>query len=99
MPQTKMPEDVITSLCIISIAPFHRVAKFFTNGSTSSSLIGCALLDPAASSPVLNHPTHNPLLSAKCNPPTKGSRVHSMSFPGNRPSIPEKNNNMQKEQG
>jgi hypothetical protein len=84
---------------MISIAPFHRAAKSFTNGSTSSIVIGCALLVPAAaSSPVIiNHvstqPTlyqqkHSILLTEKCLLAKKNnSHTFSPFSPENRPGI------------
>ncbi|KAL0906543.1 hypothetical protein M5K25_025045 [Dendrobium thyrsiflorum] len=37
IPHRKLLKDVITSLCISSIAFFHLLAKSFTKGSTSET--------------------------------------------------------------
>lgn len=65
MPHKKLLKEVMTSLCISSIAAFHLLAKSFTSGSTSATVIGLSGLDVDSSAeklhtikPVLKNGTH-----------------------------------------
>nr|GMC49434.1 hypothetical protein Iba_scaffold29901CG0010 [Ipomoea batatas] len=77
IPQRKLLKEVMTSLCISSIAPFHRPAKSLTIGSTSAAVIGPSDPQLGSSDPLV---FTNLIRSLKCSSSSSSSNIAVLFF-------------------